>query len=146
MKRDTKEVRGFSRMASRFIDSLEQEVERTGRVPDELPREADRFLGEAHEEALDKQRKLEEKSSGAVEKSKEVYQSGLETEVTRRAKIGDKQGTAYLQADREQAKDDNYFGRILDGEDPRPTPAPEPGEDGTGIPVPKTGSIFGVDR
>ena len=146
MKRDTKDVRQFSKVASLYIDSLEEEVERTGRVPDELPREAAAFIGESHGKALGKQGKMEGKSSGAVEKSKVVYQSGLETEVTRRAKIGDKKGTAYLKADREHAQDDNYFGRILDGENPQPTQAPEPGENGKELPAPKTGSVFGVDR
>jgi hypothetical protein len=146
MKRDTEDLRQFSGVASRYIDSLEEEVERTGRVPDELPREAVAFIGESHEKALGKQSKMEGKSSGAVEKSKVVYQSGLETEVTRRVKIGDKKGTAYLKADREQAQEDNYFGRILGGENPQPTPDPEPSEDGTETPSPKTGSVFGVDR
>ncbi len=146
MKRDTEDLRQFSGVASRYIDSLEEEVERTGRVPDELPREAVAFIGESHEKALGKQSKREGKSSGAVEKSKVVYQSGLETEVTRRVKIGDKKGTAYLKADREQAQEDNYFGRILGGENPQPTPDPEPSEDGTETPSPKTGSVFGVDR
>jgi len=121
LKRDTRDIRSFNTFAARFVDSMEEEVERTGRVPEGLAREISRFVGDSHEEALAEQRSIEEGSEEALEKSRTAYRGGLKNEIVRRTRIGDKEGNSYLKADWEQVGEDSYFREILMGENPQPT-------------------------
>lgn len=146
MKRESRDIRSFSEFAERFMDSLEEDVERTGRVPDGLPRELTQFLGDFHEEAVDRQRAIEGGSSQALERSLLAYKDGLEKEISRRTNIGDKEGQAYLEADFQMVEEEDYFNSILAGENPKPNPTPGLDENGfKEVPAPAPGPIFGID-
>ena len=113
------EVRALEKLAEEFTKSIEE----NGRIPEEISPIAQRFIGDIHEDALEKQKEIWENYKPDFEAAKERYLDELTDQIKRLGRTGDTDGAAYLNREWEATSEKpKRFHEILNGEFP---PVPE---------------------